>query len=172
MEFLLAVLLPFSFWIFKWLEIPFWLAGLFLLPIVFLKKNRYWGKFIAWPALFLGGASLFSQSALFIYFYPVIVNTALLMVFVVSLFSSQTIIEKIARIKDSNFSDSNVAYVRKVTIAWSIFFALNGSIALITVFIPNKDYWSIYNGGISYLLMGMMFAGEWLIRQRCIKHAP
>jgi uncharacterized membrane protein len=172
MEFLLAVLLPFSFWIFKWLEIPFWLSGLFLLPIVFLKKNRYWGKLIAWPALILGVASLFSQSALFIYFYPVIVNAALLMVFVISLFSPQTIIEKIARIKDSSFSDCNVAYVKKVTIAWSIFFVLNGSIALITIFIPNKGYWSIYNGGISYLLMGMMFLGEWLIRQRYIKHAP
>ena len=169
MEFLLALLLPISFWVFKWLDIPFWLAGVFLIPLIFLKKNKPWGKCLSVFALLLGLASLVSQSPSFVYFYPVIVNATLLSVFAVSLLSSQTIVEKIARIKDKNFSDKEIPYVRKVTLAWAIFFILNGTIALVTVFIPDKSYWSIYNGAISYALMGVMFLGELLIRHRYIK---
>lgn len=29
-----------------------------------------------------------------------------------------------------------------------------------------EEAWALYNGFISYLLMGLMFAGEWLIRRR------
>lgn len=169
MELLLALLLPISFWVFKWLDIPFWLAGVLLIPFIFLKKNKFWGRWLSIIALILGLASLISKSSSFVYSYPVIVNATLLSVFSLSLFSSQTIVEKIARIKDKNFSDKEIPYVRKVTLAWAIFFVVNGTIALITVFIPDKSYWSIYNGAISYALMGFMFLGELMIRHRYIK---
>ena len=170
MELLLALLLPISFWVFKWLGIPFWLAGIFLIPFGFIK-NQYWGRWLSLAALFIGVASLLSQSPSFVYFYPVIVNSFLLVVFASSLFSSQTIVEKIARIKDSNFSDHEIPYTRKVTLAWAIFFVINGCIGMATVFIHDKSYWSIYNGVISYFLMGLMFLGELTIRRRYIKRA-
>ena len=28
------------------------------------------------------------------------------------------------------------------------------------------SWWALYTGLISYLLMGLLFAGEWLVRQR------
>jgi uncharacterized membrane protein len=171
MEFFLALLLPISFWVFKILGIPFWYAGVFLIPFIFLKKNPYWGKWLSGLALLLGIAALVSKSASFVYLYPVIVNVVLLSVFALSLFGRQTIVEKIARIRDASFTDSEIPYVRKVTWAWVIFFSLNGSIALATILIPDKSYWSIYNGGISYVLMGLMFLGELLIRNRYIKRA-
>ena len=87
------------------------------------------------------------------------------------LYRPQTIVEKIARIRDSRFSDREIPYARKVTVAWSIFFAINGLIALATVLIENKFYWSIYNGAISYALMGFMFAGEFYCRKRFLKSA-
>ena len=170
MEFLFALLLPISFWVFEWLNIPFWVAGAFLIPFVFLKKNLYWGKWLSFIALFLGTASLLSRSPTFIYFYPLIVNVFLLVLFASSLFGSQTIVEKIARIKDKNFSEKEIPYVRKVTLAWVIFFVFNGSVALATILISDKTYWSIYNGAISYALMGLMFLGELFIRNRYIKN--
>lgn len=171
MEFLLAILLPISIWVFKYFGIPFWVAGVFLIPLVFLKKNPYWGKSLALIALVLGGASLFLRNPDFVYFYPVMVNVVLLAVFASSLNGSQTIVEKIARLRDSRFSDREIPYARKVTIVWVIFFAVNGSIALVTVLIEDKFYWSIYNGAISYVLMGLMFAGEFYCRKRYIKNA-
>ena len=171
MEFLLAILLPISIWVFKYFEIPFWVAGIFLLPLIFLRKNPYWGKSLALIALVLGGASLIFRSSDFVYFYPVMVNGVLLATFLSSLYRPQTIVEKIARIRDSRFSDREIPYARKVTVAWSIFFAINGLIALATVLIENKFYWSIYNGAISYALMGFMFAGELYCRKRFLKSA-
>ena len=171
MEFLLAILLPISIWVFKYFEIPFWVAGIFLLPLIFLRKNPYWGKSLALIALVLGGASLIFRSSDFVYFCPVMVNGVLLATFLSSLYRPQTIVEKIARIRDSRFSDREIPYARKVTVAWSIFFAINGLIALATVLIENKFYWSIYNGAISYALMGFMFAGEFYCRKRFLKSA-
>ena len=171
MEFLLAILLPISIWVFRFFDIPFWVAGIFLIPLIFLKKNPYWGKSLALIALVLGGASLLFRTPDFVYFYPVMVNAALLAVFASSLNSSQTIVEKIARLRDPKFSDREIPYVRKVTLAWVLFFAINGSIAFLTVLIEDKFYWSIYNGAISYVLMGLMFAGEWYCRKRYIKSA-
>lgn len=171
MEVLLAVLLPISIWVFKFLDIPFWVAGIFLVPLIFLKKNPYWGRALSIVALILGIASLFLRNAEFVYLYPVLVNLVLLTVFASSLFGNQTIIEKIARLKDARFTDQQIPYVRKVTIAWVIFFLLNGCIALLTVFIDDKAYWSLYNGAISYVLMGLMFAGELYCRKRYIENA-
>lgn len=171
MEVLLAVLLPISIWVFKFLDIPFWVAGIFLVSLVFLKKNPYWGRTLSIVALILGIASLLLRNAEFVYLYPVLVNSVLFTVFASSLFGNQTIVEKIARLKDTRFTDQQIPYARKVTIAWAIFFLLNGCIALLTVFIDDKAYWSLYNGAISYVLMGLMFAGELYCRKRCIENA-
>lgn len=171
MEVVFAALLPLSIWIFKFLDIPFWLAGIFLVPLAFFKKNPYWGRVLSLLALVLGSASLLLRNAEFIYLYPVLVNSFLLVVFVLSLYGSQTIVEKIARLKDSRFTDEHIPYARKVTIAWATFFFINGCIALLTVFIADKMYWSLYNGAISYVLMGLMFAGEFYCRKKHIKNA-
>lgn len=171
MEFLLAILLPISIWVFKFFGIPFWVAGIFLIPLIFLKKNPYWGKTLALIALVLGCASLLLQAPDFVYFYPVMVNAVLFFVFASSLYRPQTIVEKIARLRDPKFSDLEIPYARKVTLAWVLFFAMNGCAAFITVLIEDKFYWSIYNGAISYGLMGLMFAGELYCRKRYIKSA-
>ena len=146
------------------------MAGALLIPFIFLKKSLYWGRWLSATALLVGAASLLFKSATLVYFYPVIVNTFLLVFFASSLFGPQTIVEKIARIKDKNFSEREIPYVRKVTVAWTLFFILNGCAALVTIFIKNKSYWSIYNGVISYALMGLMFLGEFFIRRRHIKN--
>ena len=43
---------------------------------------------------------------------------------------------------------------------------LNGSVAVYTAFFASDRVWSIYNGGISYVLMGILFSVEYLIRKR------
>ena len=86
MEVLLAVLLPISIWVFKFLDIPFWVAGVFLVPLIFLKKNPYWGKLLSLGSLVLGVASLLLRNAEFVYWYPVLVNLILFAVFLPQIF--------------------------------------------------------------------------------------
>ncbi|EOX4468810.1 hypothetical protein R7R25_16910 [Vibrio sp. 2026] len=97
-------------------------------------------------------------------FYPVVVNVCMLCVFGLSLKQPQSIIERLARLQEPDLPASGVAYTRKVTMVWCAFFTLNAAVALYTCFLPVK-IWTLYNGLISYLLAGGLFAGEWIVRQ-------
>ncbi|MBL0910701.1 DNA gyrase subunit B, partial [Pectobacterium carotovorum] len=44
-----------------------------------------------------------------------------------------------------------------------------GSIAVLTCLVGNLYWWTLWNGVISYVLMGLLMGGEWLIRQRLRK---
>ena len=57
------------------------------------------------------------------------------------------------------------SYLRKVTIAWLTFFLINAAISALTAISGSLKLWTLYNGFISYLLIGVMFAAEFLIRQ-------
>lgn len=98
-------------------------------------------------------------------FYPVLMNALGLVLFAGSL-RERPIIERFARMKHPNLPPEGVRWCRKVTVVWCVFFVLNGSAALATVLSGDRDLWTLYNGFVSYLLMGLLFAGEWLLRPK------
>jgi len=103
--------------------------------------------------------------------WPVVVNLALLLVFSHGLRHPPTLIERFARRQEPDLPPHAVRYTRRVTQAWCVFFVLNGSVALITAIHDDLDVWAWYNGGIVYVLMLIMFLGEWCIRQRVKRRA-
>ncbi|HBR1554266.1 TPA: hypothetical protein L9L81_000751 [Klebsiella quasipneumoniae subsp. quasipneumoniae] len=102
-------------------------------------------------------------------FYPVVVNSVMLAVFGGSLWSTMPIIERLARLREPDLPERAVRYTRRVTQIWCAFFIINGGIALFTALYGDLSLWKAWNGMISYLLMGTLMAGEWLVRQRVIK---
>jgi acyl-coenzyme A synthetase/AMP-(fatty) acid ligase/3-hydroxymyristoyl/3-hydroxydecanoyl-(acyl carrier protein) dehydratase len=64
------------------------------------------------------------------------------------------------------------SYCRIWTLIWCGFFVFNGGIAGYTVFFAPDAVWSVYNGGISYILMGILFFGEVMIRKVVKKTMP
>ena len=102
-------------------------------------------------------------------FYPVVVNSVMLAVFGGSLWSRMPIIERLARLREPDLPERAVRYTRRVTQIWCAFFIGNGGIALVTALYGDMSLWTAWNGMISYLLMGTLMAGEWLVRQRVIK---
>ena len=52
-----------------------------------------------------------------------------------------------------------------MTIVWCCFFIINGGIAAYTTFFCSREVWALYNGGISYALMGTLFVVEYIIRK-------
>lgn len=98
--------------------------------------------------------------------YPALMSAAMLTVFAASLIWPPTIIEQIARLAEGDLPPAAIAYTRKVTWVWCGFFVLNGAIALWSALKWPLEAWALYNGLISYLLMGCLFAGEFLIRRR------
>jgi uncharacterized membrane protein len=103
-----------------------------------------------------------SESA--VRYYPVLVNGVLLVVFAASLASPPTIIERIARLRDPELLPAAVVYTRRVTIAWTVFFAINGGIALYTAAFVPLTTWALYNGLIAYALVAAMLVGELVVR--------
>jgi len=101
-------------------------------------------------------------------FYPALVNLGFLMLFGASLLSPPSFVERIARLRDPQLPDAAVAYTTRVTWAWTIFFALNGSVAAITAVWASDEVWMLYNGFIAYLLIGLLAGGEWLLRRRVL----
>jgi uncharacterized membrane protein len=104
-------------------------------------------------------------------FYPVIANAAVLSLFSWSLYSPPSLIERIARLQHPNLPPEGVVYTRRVTQVWCLFFMINGSIALVTSLWSSFEIWSLYNGLIVYLLMGILFIGEYIVRMKTQKHA-
>ena len=102
-------------------------------------------------------------------FYPVVVNSVMLAVFGGSLWSTMPMIERLARLREPDLPERAVRYTRRVTQIWCAFFIINGGIALFTALYGDLSLWTAWNGMISYLLMGTLMAGEWLVRQRVIK---
>lgn len=100
--------------------------------------------------------------------YPALVSCGMLVIFSFSLKYPPSMIERFARLHEPNLTASGVRYTRQVTQVWCGFFVLNGGVALFTALYTSREMWSLYNGFIAYILMGAMFAGEWLIRRRIL----
>ena len=96
--------------------------------------------------------------------YPVLVNAAMLSAFTYSLFVPPSIVEQFARRWQPDLPPQGVSYTRRVTQVWCVFFAVNGGIAFATALWTSAATWSLYNGFIAYLLMGLLFAAEYGIR--------
>ncbi|EIK96918.1 hypothetical protein PMM47T1_09671 [Pseudomonas sp. M47T1] len=98
--------------------------------------------------------------------YPVLISSLLLALFGLSLRHGMPMAERLARLSEPTLPDVAIAYTRKVTQAWSLFFLGNGLIAAALTLWAPLSWWTLYTGLIAYGLMGLLFAAEWLIRQR------
>lgn len=147
---------------------PRHLAGLLVLVALlraFGSPDPLW-RIATLGAAILALVSVLGNALMPLKLYPVLVNAALFTAFVYSLHRPPTVIERLARLKEPQLPESGVRYTRKVTQVWSGFFVVNGSIALGTAVFASDAIWALYNGLIAYGLMGTLFVGEWLVRQR------
>lgn len=116
-------------------------------------------------ALICGGGSAILQNAYWLKFYPVLMSLGSLLVFAFTLKFPPSMIERFARLHTPDLPDSGVRWTYNVTKVWCGFFAINALMALMTVWADTK-IWALYNGFISYVLMGILLIGEWLLRRR------
>lgn len=150
---------------------PSQLAGLLLVMLLIrsLSKNNRWARPVLVASLAYAGFAMWSNQLLTLRFYPVLVNAAMLLAFAGSLAYPPTVIERLARLQDPNLPPQGVRYTRRVTQVWCGFFIVNGSLAAATALWSSFEIWSLYNGLIAYVLMGLLFGGEYLVRRRLQK---
>lgn len=145
------------------------------------KKGALDWKPLLSSVLFLA-AGLFcfiTGKEFFLKLYSVVINLTLLVVFGSTLFLKPNIIFRFATLADKSIAGSSYEnqvrlYCRNVTLVWCGFFIFNGTAAVVTTFADKifglsaedaRRIWAIYNGGISYVLMGTLFVVEFIIRK-------
>lgn len=124
---------------------------------------------IAGTGIALAGTSLLLRDTHWLLWYPVAVNGIMLLLFGSSLFCGMPLVERFARLREPDLPPQAIAYTYRVTQIWCLFFIVNGSIAVLTCVVSNVCWWMLWNGMISYLLIGILMGGEWIVRQRLRK---
>jgi len=147
---------------------PRWIA----LLLVALALARAW---VTRESFWLGAAALAAVLAVASFLgdrweplklYPALVNLVMFGLFALSLWRGPTVVERLARLRETNFPPAAVAYTRRVTQVWCGFFVVNGLIAVATALWASAAVWALYNGLLSYAAMGLLMGGEWLVRRR------
>jgi uncharacterized membrane protein len=109
-------------------------------------------------------AAALSGSVTMLLYYPVLVNVILFVVFAGSLRSEEPLLLRVVRARGIPISARGPGYLRHLTAIWTGFFVINGLIAAWTT-TASMEVWTIYNGMISYLLIGALILGELAFRR-------
>ena len=109
-------------------------------------------------------SALFNHVYLMLYL-PVLISFSLLLSFGYSLLCPPTMVAIFAqRITDVPLNDEQLRYCRLVTLIWVMFFVLNSAVAGLTACCAAFEVWSLYNGLISYGVIGLLFTVELFYR--------
>jgi uncharacterized membrane protein len=169
---ILTLVYPLTIWFAEGAIEPRVLAGLLLLAGLlrlctgnFRRVAHWWAGCIMLLVLLTVWGNVMVPLKL----YPVIVNAMLLGMFAYSLVVPPSAIERIARVRETHLPPQAITYTRRVTQIWCGFFAVNGTIALYTALYASTAHWSLYNGFIAYILIGLLFAGEYCVRRHVME---
>jgi|AGTN01.1.fsa_nt_gi Predicted membrane protein len=98
--------------------------------------------------------------------YPVLMSLGFAAAFGVSLLRPPTLVEVFASLREPCPSAAARRYMRRVTGIWFCFLLANAAVSLGVTVWGSDWWWALYNGLLSYLLMALLFGGEWLVRRR------
>ena len=100
-------------------------------------------------------------------YYPVVINFGLLLIFYSSLSTTTNFIQRIAeKIENRPLDSVSIRYTAGVTRVWCGVFFLNALIATLLAWHQMLEEWTLYNGVIAYLMIGLLLLGEWVARPR------
>ena len=165
----ITLVYPLAVWLGEGRVEPRLLGGLLLLAVLTRLPTLTVSYAARW---WLGGTMLllilviWANVSLPLKLYPVVVNMALLAIFAHSLIVPPTVVERLARLREPDLPAQARAYTRRVTQVWCGFFMVNGVIALFTALYASSALWWFYNGFLAYLFIGLLFAGEYFVRQQ------
>ncbi|WP_308389610.1 hypothetical protein [Acidithiobacillus sp. AMEEHan] len=84
----------------------------------------------------------------------------------------QPLITSMVQRMHGNLDPALIQYTRKVTIAWTLFFATQLIVSISLLLFAPLVIWSFFVNILDLPLVLTMFAIEYLVRQRCLEHPP
>jgi len=150
-------------------EIAVGLAGLLVLRglLSWRRPTAEELKRLAVPAALVVGVlvpTLLRNDEAWLLLVPVAMNLALLVGFARTLWNGPPLVETFARLQVPDLPPDEVHYCRSVTRVWCVFFALNASVCLGLALFASLGTWVLYTGFVSYLLVGVLYAVEFVVR--------
>jgi uncharacterized membrane protein/3-hydroxymyristoyl/3-hydroxydecanoyl-(acyl carrier protein) dehydratase len=113
-------------------------------------------------------ATVVLNNASMLLFYPVMVNFSLFITFANSLRQEESLLLRIVRARGATISEYTPGYLYRLTAVWAGFFVLNGLLSIWTSTL-SMAAWTLYNGLLSYGLVGVLIGGELVFRHFYIK---
>jgi uncharacterized membrane protein len=165
------------------LPIRYLSIGIIIFAIVYsvINSRNYRGKHTA--ALFIsplilcviGVISLcLDDSPVLIKMYPALADLAYMTIMVTSFFFPPPLAYYFIDIFDKTIKTKIPkktfdSYCLKASVVWCVFFAIDAIIAVLTTYRGSELIWGIYNGGITYCIMGLIFVGEFIVLKIVVK---
>lgn len=124
-----------------------------IFPIAF---RLFFGVGVIWGLYFL-------RDNLWFRAYPLVISAGVWGAFLFSLRKGQMpMVERSVRAVKKEITVAEERYCRQLTIVWAIFMTAHVGVTLSTLFLSYR-FWAFYNGCLSYLLMGLLFLGGFII---------
>jgi len=144
------------------------LAWLCLAGVAALALPWPWGIAAAGalvPPLFMMDAEALLRAP------PVVVNLALAVWFGKSLApGEEPVIGWFARLERGELEPELVPYTRCLTAIWTVFFVLMAIVSAALAVLGNAEAWSVFANGLSYVLVALLFVGEYVYRRIRYSH--
>lgn len=105
-----------------------------------------------------------SGSQVMLLYYPSVVNFTLCGVFLNSMRQGDPLLLRIIRARGWPISEHGPRYLYRLTGIWAVFFVLNALISIWTS-AQSIEVWTLYNGFLSYCLVGLLVGVEYLFRR-------
>ncbi len=100
--------------------------------------------------------------------YPVVMSAAFAAVFALSLARPPSLVERLARARHPAMPAEGQAYCRTVTMVWAAWLSINALVALLLAVFGGDAAWALWTGVVAYLMTGLLFAVELLVRRAVI----
>ncbi|MDD5462356.1 MAG: hypothetical protein PHG00_12100 [Methylococcales bacterium] len=97
---------------------------------------------------------------------PVLIQLMLMYFFGRTLLKGKgpSLIESFVRLEFPEFPPGISEYCRQLTLLWTDFFAFNAIMCLVLAFWGSDFWWTLYNGIVIYLMIGLLVIGEYIYR--------
>ncbi|MHC6203228.1 COG4648 family protein [Breznakiellaceae bacterium SP9] len=122
----------------------------------------------------IGLICAFTKSNTVIKLYPALADVAYIVVVGTTFYIPPTIVFSFIHAFDKNITQKIPKpafdlYCFKATLAWCLFFVFDGLVSVVTTFWTSETLWGIYNAGVSYALMVLVFLADLIVLKLMIK---
>lgn len=105
----------------------------------------------------------------FIYLPPVLINIALMVLFGKTLLPDATpLVARVARLWRGSLDPAVALYGRRVTVAWTVFFALMALESIGLALFAPLQIWSLFTNFLNYVFVLLFFVIEYQLRLYCL----